>query len=549
VSDLERHSPGKEILDAVFGALNKQDRNAAIVLAMQALDSGDKHPLFLNLRSFWHEQQGRFADALSDLEEAHTLAPDDIGVLNALGIAYLRNDRLREALDKFEAAASLDRNFLHAQLNRAMVRERLGDLDEARQAYEIVVAGDPNAYAALGSLAALAARRSDWQAVRENAARVLAVDPRQVNANYALALAETAQGTPRAAVARLMPFARDANLAPISRALLRGALADAFDASGAYDEAFAWYSAAAEDLVLAHHAKFAGQQIESANAYVRRVAEYVRQTPERVTKIPTPKLMRRPEHPGVHCFLLGFPRSGTTLLENVLAAHPEVQTSDEKEGFAASMREFMTLPAGITKLCGLGGNELSGYRDAYWRELRDKGVKFNTRVFVDKYPLNTLKLPLIARIFPDAKILLAVRDPRDVVLSCFRRRFTMNASMYEFTNLIRAAEFFDSVMAFAQETLRAFNLSPLVTRYEEFVEAFDARAPEICRFLEIEWTSEVLTFAESAKARAISTPSSAQVVRGIYQEGVGQWRHYEAHLRPIFPILRPWIDRFGYNSR
>jgi tetratricopeptide (TPR) repeat protein len=549
VNDLERNSTAKEFLDAVLNALKKQDRNGAIALAREALDSGDKHPLFLNLRSFWHEQEGRFDNALWDLEEAHMLAPNDVGVLNALGIAYLRHDRLREALDKFEAAASLDRNFLHAHLNRAMVRERLGDLDEARQAYEIVVAGDPNAFAALGSLAALAARRSDWPAVRTYAARVLAVDPQQVNANYALALAETAQGNPYDAVSRLLPFVRDARLAPISRALMRGALADAFDASGAYDEAFSWYSAAAEDLVLAHRAKFDGPQIEAANAYVRRVADYVRQTPERVTKLPTAKLASRPEHPSVHCFLLGFPRSGTTLLENVLAAHPEVQTSDEKEGFAASMREFMTQPAGIAKLCGLGSSELSGYRDAYWRELRDKGVTFNSRVFVDKYPLNTLKLPLIARIFPDAKILFAVRDPRDVVLSCFRRRFTMNASMYEFTNLVRTAEFYDSVMAFAQEALRAFNLSPLVTRYEQFVEAFDTRALEICRFLEIEWKSELLTFAESAKARAISTPSSAQVVRGIYQEGVGQWRRYEEHLQPILPILRPWIDLFGDRSQ
>jgi tetratricopeptide (TPR) repeat protein len=533
-------------LDAVTAALSARDRDRAIALSRAALDTGVQHPLFLNLRSFWHEQAGRLAEALRDLEAAHALAPEDVPVLNALGLALARDKRWREALAKFEAAAAREPGFLHAHLNRGWMHERLGDLDQARQAYEIVLAGDPNAVFAAGALASLAARRSDWAAVRTFAAQVLARDPRQVNANYALALAETAEGDVSAAVARLTPFAEDAALHPLSRALMRGALADALHDGGQFDAAFDWYAKAAADLAQAHAADFARPGVETANAYVQRSAIYVVQSQPELTHTPPHSFARLPGKPAVHGFLIGFPRSGTTLLENVFAAHPDVRTSEEKEGFTQAMRRFMMTPSGIEELCRADAASLEPYRRAYWAEIEANGADTGARIFIDKYPLNTLKLPLIARLFPEAKILFALRDPRDVVLSCFRRRFTMNASMYEFTGLERAAQYYDVVMQFALQARRAFDLTIAYTRYEDFVAEFEPRAFEICKFLDIPWTADIPAFAEKARGRAISTPSSTQVARGIYQDGQGQWRPYARHLAPVMPLLTPWIERFGY---
>ena len=92
---------------------------------------------------------------------------------------------------------------------------------------------------------------------------------------------------------------------------------------------------------------------------------------------------------------------------------------------------------------------LEPLRAAYWQLVAKAGIDMAGKMFVDKHPLNTLKLPLIARLFPRAKILFACRDPRDVVLSCFRHRFQMSAPIYEMLSLQGAARYYDAVMALA----------------------------------------------------------------------------------------------------
>ena len=133
-----------------------------------------------------------------------------------------------------------------------------------------------------------------------------------------------------------------------------------------------------------------------------------------------------------HAFLFGFPRSGTTLLEQVIATHPDMVALGERPVMIDAEVEFLSRAGGMTRLAGTVSDLLEPFRDAYWRRVREFGVNPRGKVFVDKHPLSTIRLPLIHKVFPDAKIIFALRDPRDVVLSCFRRSFNMNASMYEF---------------------------------------------------------------------------------------------------------------------
>jgi hypothetical protein len=146
--------------------------------------------------------------------------------------------------------------------------------------------------------------------------------------------------------------------------------------------------------------------------------------------------------------------------------------------------------------------------------------------------------------FPDAKIIFAIRDPRDVVLSCFRRTFKMNPSMYEFTSMLGTANLYDAVMESGEIYLERLPLTVHRVRYEDVVADFEVAARSLCDFLEVEWSEQLKEFAHTR--RSIATPSSAQVARGLYEEGVGQWRHYAFAFEPVMPILRPWIDKFGY---
>ena len=316
------------------------------------------------------------------------------------------------------------------------------------------------------------------------------------------------------------------------------------DAAGRYAEAFAAYTTCNEALRQAHRRFASGT---SLLAYTHLLTTAVRSIAVRngaVSAVPAPSAGDALGH----VFLVGFPRSGTTLLEVVLDGHPRIASLDEHELLTDGVRRFMSEPLNLDALARADEAELGALRAAYWDRVRRAEIKIAGKVFVDKYPMNTLKLPLIARLFPNAKILFACRDPRDVVLACFRRRFKMNAAMYELLTLPGAAAFYDAVMAFADEVQPLFGVNWHVVRYESLMADFAQQMRAICGFLGLEWVDGMDDFASRARAREHATPSTAQLARGLDRSGLAHWRHYSAPLEPILPTLRRWVEHLGYPA-
>jgi hypothetical protein len=148
--------------------------------------------------------------------------------------------------------------------------------------------------------------------------------------------------------------------------------------------------------------------------------------------------------------------------------------------------------------------------------------------------------------FPTAKVVFALRDPRDVVLSCFRRNFNMNANMYEFTTLMGAARLYDAVMSASETYFDRLPVAAHRIRHESLVADFEAETRKLCDFLGVDWTPTLEDFAQTD--RAIATPSSVQIGKGLTAEGVGHWRKYAFALDPVMEILAPWVERFGYPA-
>ena len=169
------------------------------------------------------------------------------------------------------------------------------------------------------------------------------------------------------------------------------------------------------------------------------------------------------------------------------------------------------------------------------------------KLFVDKHPLNTLRLPVIARLFPDAKILFACRDPRDVVLSCFRHRFYMSAPIYELLSIEGAARYYDAVMQLMIRLTAALTLDTCLVRHEDLVTEFAREMKRICTYLGLDWVPAMGDFALRTKNRTVLTPSTAQLVRGLNTEGIGQCRRYREQLAPVLASLEPWVKRFYYD--
>jgi Sulfotransferase family len=249
-----------------------------------------------------------------------------------------------------------------------------------------------------------------------------------------------------------------------------------------------------------------------------------------------------------HVFLVGFPRSGTTLLEQVLASHPDVMAMDERTCLMDPAAEFFGSDAGLDRLAAMPDHTLEAWRQAYWKRVAESGFAPSKPVFIDKMPLNAVFLPLIAKLFPRAKILFALRDPRDVVLSCFRRRFAMNAGMYEFTSLETTTAYYGAVMRLVEIYRQKLALDLAETRHESLVTDFESEARRICDFLGLEFRDKMRTFARRAQGQNIDTPSGAQVARGLSSEGLAQWRRYAVPLSPALPWLAPFVTRFGYSE-
>jgi hypothetical protein len=193
------------------------------------------------------------------------------------------------------------------------------------------------------------------------------------------------------------------------------------------------------------------------------------------------------------------------------------------------------------------GEQLESLRAAYWHRVAAAGIDVSGKMFVDKHPFNTLKLPLIARLFPQAKILFACRDPRDVVLSCFRHRFQMSAPNYELLTLDGTVRYYDALMRLAVALTGSLKLDMCLVRHEDVVTDFKREMRRICAYLGLEWAEGMGDFALRARRRSVLTPSTAQLVGGLSTEGVGHWRRYRAQLGSVLPLLDPWVRRFYYD--
>jgi tetratricopeptide (TPR) repeat protein len=531
-------------LTAVHAAAKRGAHAEAGALAEQALAGGLEHPLLLNLAALNLDLQGRVSEAERLLQRAIIIGPDDLSSRNALGLCLLRLERPSEALAQFDALLRLDASLPFAHASRGNALYALGAIDEAQASFTRAVEIDANQGVALAGLARIAASRGAHADARAWAEKSLAALPGYPDAVLSLAAAELGERNPNRAEVRLRALLTEPRLAPLERAYATGLLGDTLDAKSLPAEAFAAYAACNQQLRDAYAAQFSSGQ--SALEYARSLTQFFEDAARNWHAVEP--AAEKPAGAAGHVFLLGFPRSGTTLLEVVLEGHPDVASLEENELLIDSVREFMRRPSDLERLMRADAAALEPLRAAYWRLAADAGIDVSGKVFVDKHPLNTLKLPLIARLFPHAKILFACRDPRDVVLSCFRHRFQMSAPIYELLTLEGAARYYDAVMRLAVCLTSALKLDMCLVRHEDVVTEFMREMRRICAYLGLEWVEAMGDFAKRTSTRAVLTPSTAQLVRGLSTEGLGHWRRYQAQLAPVLPQLDPWVKRFYYDA-
>ena len=537
-------SAGATPLEAVIGAIKAKDMDLAKRLAGEALSTGVEHPLLLNLRALVYEEAENFEAALKDLRRAHFLAPRDYAILNACGLCLARLERPEEAQQCYERALAIQPNFGPGWFNLASAWERLGEKAKAADAYVTATNLNPENVQAWSNLAHLAARRGDAAGAREFADRALALHPGFPPALLALAESELAE--PARAEARLRGLLAG-QLGDYDRGVTLGLLADALDALDRPAEAFDAYVEANRRLRDEARPRFEAPDQPTVATSLAWLIDWARALDPERWRVGANPVSQRDDIRG-HVFLMGFPRSGTTLMETVLANHPDVVSLEERNTLTAGVIEFMSDAPSLNQLATLSDVTLDSFRGDYWARVKQYGVDVAGKVFIDKNPFNVVRLPLIYKLFPNARIIFAVRDPRDVVLSCFRRRFTLNSSTYELLELDRAAAYYAGTMQLA-EILRV--KQPMAEHrlvYEGLVADFETESKAACAFIGVDWRPELIDVAGRARRGQVASASSAQIARGLYTDGAGQWRRYRTQLAPVLPLLTPWIERFGYPA-
>jgi hypothetical protein len=250
--------------------------------------------------------------------------------------------------------------------------------------------------------------------------------------------------------------------------------------------------------------------------------------------------------------LAGFPRAGTTLLEQVLDAHPHVISTEEKEIFSADifphLVEGRPPNAPIEQLLDeLSDTQIASARTKYVAAIELMRCEpIGTRLHVDKNPAMNLMIPAMRRVFPELKLIIALRDPRDVVVSCFLRYLPINPVSVCFLTLERTVDRFSLDMS-AWLKMREMIDDWTEVHYEHIVADLHREAGRVLESLSLPWDDAVLRYREHAQRKPVRSPTYEEVARPIFASSIGRWRNYERHLSPVLAQLAPLVKALGYE--
>ncbi|HEV2748482.1 MAG TPA: sulfotransferase [Allosphingosinicella sp.] len=477
---------------------------------------------------------GRLEESLAPLHAAAAAWLAHPAALVELGKALRHSERAEQALPWLERAARLAPAYAEAGLELGRTLAALGRLDAAEEAFRQAVRAEPGAaagYIELGFLIEHRNRLGELDALLREA-EANAVPPQDLAYLRALALGREGRHREALALARQAPPA----IGGAQRAHLIGTLADRLDEP---ETTFAAFEEMNRIVAADHPAARA-----AAAAYRERIA--------RMTELVTPQWYRswtgaeqeRERERAAPVFLVGFPRSGTTLLDTLLMGHPRVAMLEEEP----ILQRVEDEAGELAGLAALGPAEVRRLRTIYFAELDAIMGGSGGRLVVDKLPLNMLGAPLIHRLFPDARFVLAERHPCDVVLSCFMQNFKVNDAMASFLDLGDAARLYDRVFTHWTKCRQVLPLSVYTVRYEALVEDPEAVLRPLLGFVGLPWDEDLLDHRRTALARGhIKTPSYAQVSERLYARASGRWRRYREPMRGVLPLLAPWAERMGYT--
>jgi tetratricopeptide (TPR) repeat protein len=490
-------------------------RYKSITLLAEAVRRDPKNPDLLLSLAVANGQQRSYDKAEQLLTRVLELAPNKASIHRRVGETYAQIDRPQRAIECYRRSLELNQDSaatVQTLVELAGMYERIHQLADAQAAIEEAISRDPDNGNIRLQQATLHARCGET------------------------AKAETA----------LHDLAGDTNRHPQIQSNAWYELGQLLDDSGRYDDAFAAF-VAAKQLLRPHAAGFVGM-IQGTLLKNQEVLDSIDKTAYENWR-------KQLEHDSTYRFaaLTGHPRSGTTLIEQVLDSHDELKSADEFDVFSEwihqpIVRRFRPDTPLLTLLDYVPLAVWKEARATYWKQTEaifDEPI--GERMLIDKNPGMTIMLPFVNWAFPEMKMLIALRDPRDVILSCFMQKVSLTPISVNWLSLSAAADYYARVMKtwLVIRPLTAGSWTEF--RYEDLVGDLEREARRILKFLGLPWDDKVLKFYEHARDKMVRSPTYRDVTKPVYHKSIGRWKNYERHFEPILEKLEPFAKEFGYQ--
>lgn len=487
-----------------------------------------------------YRKLGRLEDAVESFTNALRIAPDFTAAHNNLGNAFRDLGRLDEAVAAFGQAIRIRSDYAEAHNNLGSALLEQGRLDDAVASFSMAIQLKNDlvdAHANLIEAFEISNRLDDAGLAIDRMEQIFPDIPDSLKLRRAIHSFRS--GDASTAVTELSTIDGD-RLVPKLRTKHLEFLARALEASGDYQAAFA-QTEALNRLILETHVKFR----QPADAYLRQIQARCGDLNSAGPPLPRTAAPRPATSP---VFMVGFPRSGTTLLDTFLRGHPRVDIVEEMPmldkaiehiGEFKNLHELEKLPLETRE------HMLNLYNDELDQHVRSGPED----LVIDKLPMNIVRMPEINALFPGARIILSVRHPLDCILSCYKQNFKMNRPMYLMLSLKTAAELYDAAMSIFHSCQERYSLDVHVLRYEDLVANPEKVLRPAIDFIGLDWNDAILDHQTTARTRVrIGTPSYSQVSERLYQRSTYLWRKYEKHVGHISPKVRRWTETFGYTD-
>lgn len=517
---------------------------------------------------------GQLNAAREMFERAVRLTPGARTPRLNLGITYYACNDPLAAIEALQRLLHPERIDAEAYRNAGLALHLLGHFEQAHEHYQLALRAAPDDATTCYYAGALLAEIGQPEPARGLLHRALRAETRDVDAWAELAALEENQNRMDAArqavqqglavqadhpplllvAAKLQRRADNADQALSSLQSIRPArlperlaqhyhfeLGSVLDRRGDAEAAFAAFSEG--NRLAARSPRRLGISPDAVYARIERYREWAERG------VVLPDAAREGDTGTDLCFLIGFPRSGTTLLDTLLDVHPDICSIEEKPTLEIARERaealFDQFPAELSRL---DASTLEELRGAYRGALASLRRKAGARLVLDKLPLRTIDAGFARVLFPDARFLFSVRHPCDVVLSNFMQEYAPNEAFIHFDSLESSARLYDAVMQLWAALGPHLADRVHEVRYEQLVLEPEARLREICAFLDIEFRSEMLSERIRNLRENVRTNSYHQVAEPLYARAIERWRGYAARLRPCLPLLAPHAARFGYGT-